>query len=80
MDKGRADKATDPKTNDTYTWDEDVPPPGKPNDPPVPGSGKGWVNNKTGKPLCTPPVAAKAAGPGGGGGGGDSGGDRDKEK
>ncbi|HXP13673.1 MAG TPA: hypothetical protein VN795_08435 [Stellaceae bacterium] len=67
IDKGSlGDKATNPTTGDTFTWDEDVPPPGKPNDPPVPGSGKGWVNNKTKKSLCTPPPpAAVAPAPGG---------------
>jgi len=60
------DQATNAATGQTFTWDPDKPPPANPNGAPVPGSGKGWVDDKTKTPLCTPPAAAAPA-PGGGG-------------
>lgn len=43
-------------SGNTYTWDDDTT-----DTKGVVTPGKGWVDDKTGKPLCTPPAAAAVA-------------------
>ena len=65
INAGTDDKATDATTGNTFTYDPDIP--GPKGGLAVPGSGKGWVNDKTGVPLCAPPKPAAAVAPAPGG-------------